>query len=113
MTETRKIHFENVFRFNSNQTGKFSGRGNKVSFRAEERPGYSCCFIFTDYEREGLFEGVLLFPKEEEKEVDLTPELEKEIKASGRYKEVIAMPSAHHPSKIKYCTHCAYRVCWS
>jgi len=89
----------------------------KKSSRAEESARLQLLFYLYRLRERGVYsKGVLLFPKERKKiEVDLTPELEKEIKSILEdIREVIALPSAPPPQKIKYCTHCAYReFCWS
>ncbi|HOA99703.1 CRISPR-associated protein Cas4 [Candidatus Sordicultor fermentans] len=116
--DKKKIHFENVvLDLIRTRQGNLVVGEIKKSSRAEESARLQLLFYLYRLRERGVYsKGVLLFPKERKKiEVDLTPELEKEIKSILEdIREVIALPSAPPPQKIKYCTHCAYReFCWS
>jgi len=89
----------------------------KKSSRSE-KTGIMQLYYYLLYLKERGVEakGEVLIPKEKKKIViELTPEIEKELKeAIKEIEKIIDMETPPPKEKIKYCTPCAYReFCWA
>jgi len=73
-------------------------------------------FYLYKLKKQGVnLKGEILIPKEKKKiKVELTPELESELKKTfTSIREIILQDKPPEPVKTKFCNHCAYKeFCW-
>ena len=89
----------------------------KKSSKYEKSAKMQICYYLMKLKALGILaKGVLLFPKEKKRiEVDLTPEIEEELKNAIADIKAISEKDLPPPAKkVKFCSKCGYReFCWA
>lgn len=118
MQERKEVRIENiVLDILKNIDGEVVVGEVKKSSKYEKSAKMQLCYYLMRLKAFGITaKGVLLFPKEKKKiQIELTPEVEEELKkAVADIKAIIEMLIPPPAKKIIFCSKCGYNdFCWS